>query len=149
MGFYSLGSLPNQFAIVFCLFPYEGAKLKASDVARPTLVLDVQRNDTLEIGRLLVAYGTGTDDDDSPFLDAGPDLVIETFDAARALGLHKPTRFSMSPRRRKLLAWSDEYFVPQTYGANSAIIAGNLDDAQIARVKACFQQRQLEPYWAV
>jgi hypothetical protein len=47
-------------------------------VARPTLVLDVLREETIKIGGLLVAYGTGVDDDSSPFLDKGPDLIIDT-----------------------------------------------------------------------
>jgi hypothetical protein len=149
MGLLSVESLPNQFDVVWCFFPRKGEKLQPAPEVRPVLVLDVYQSADGKVGSLLVAYGTGIDDDNSPFLDKGPDLVIDTMAAARGVGLHKPTRFSMSPERRKQLVWSDEYFAPQAYRTNAGTIAGSLTDAQVARVKECFKQRKLDPYWAV
>jgi hypothetical protein len=149
MGLLSVesGSLPNQFDIVWCLFPK--ARMEPSDVVRPTLVLDVLYNADEKAAALIVAYGTDNSISDSPFLDDGPDLIIETMAAARALGLHKPTRFSMWAQRRRLLSWSDEYFAPQSYRKNAGIIAGSLHADQVVRVKDCFRLRGLDPYWAV
>jgi hypothetical protein len=149
MGLYSLDTLPIQFDVVWCLFPYEGKKLQPGPSARATLVLDVRANEQRTAAGLLVAYGTGTEEENSPFLDNGPDLIIESKAAAIALGLHKPTRFSMWAQRRKQLLWSSDYFVPEPYRANAPIIAGSLSDEQIARVKACFKERGLDPYWTV
>lgn len=123
--------------------------MQPGPVVRPVLALDVLQSADGKVGSVIVAFGTGSDDNDSPFLDGGPDLIIDTMAAAHALGLHKPTRFSMSPLRRKQLTWSDDYFAPQAYRKGSAIIAGNLDGKQIARVKDCFRSRGLEPYWQV
>ena len=122
--------------------------MQPGPAVRPTLVLDVLVNAAENLGGLIVAYGTDNSINDSPHLDGGPDLTIETLAAARALGLHKPTRFSMSPLRRKQLLWSDDYFAPQPYRRNSGIIAGSLNAEQIARVKQCFRERGLDPYWA-
>lgn len=149
MGLYPLDTLPNQFDVVWCLWPLDGTKLKPGPVARPTLVLDVVRNEELGAGGVIVAYGTGTSTQDTPYLDGGPDLIIDTKAAWHALGLHKPTQFSMSPLRRKRLAWATEYFVPAPYRANAPIVSGSLTDDQIARVKECFVDRGLDPYWAV
>jgi hypothetical protein len=97
---------------------------------------------------LIVTYGTSTDEENTPYLDDGPDLTIETKAAAHALGLHGPTTFSMWAMRRKQLLWSSDYFVPEPYRIKGAIIAGSLNNEQIARVKACFKERGLDPYWA-
>jgi hypothetical protein len=145
----SVESLPNQFDVVWCLFPRKEDKMQPGPVARPTLVLDVLVNAAENLGALIVAYGTGIDDDNSPFLDNGPDLIIKSRAAAHALGLHKPTRFSMSPLRRKQLLWSSDYFVSEPYRKNIGIIAGGLNTDQIAQVKACFRERKLDPYWAL
>jgi hypothetical protein len=56
----------------------------------------------------------------------------------------------MSPTRRRQIVWSDEYFAPQPYRKNAGIIAGSLNEQQIARVKECFQLRGSERvYWTV
>jgi hypothetical protein len=123
--------------------------MQPGPVARPTLVLDALVNADETAGGLIVAYGTSTEAENTPFLDSGPDLVIETKAAAHALGLHKATQFSMSPHRRKQLLWSSDYFVPHPYRKNSGIIAGSLNDEQIAQVKACFKERKLDPYWKI
>lgn len=144
----SLDNLPNQFDVVWCLFPHEGKKLQPGPVARPTLVLDVRTNEQRTAAGLIVTYGTSTDEENTPYLDNGPDLTIETKAAALALGLHGPTTFSMWAQRRKQLLWSEDYFVPEPYRANASIIVGSLNAEQIARVKACFKARGLAPYWA-
>jgi hypothetical protein len=149
MGVFGVDSLPNQFDVVWCFFPRKEDKMQPGPIVRPTLVLDVLVNLSEDIGAVIVAYGTDNSITDSPYLDGGPDLVIETLAAARALGLHKPTRFSMSPLRRKRLGWSDEYFAAQPYRPGSAIVAGSLNTEQTARVKECFRLRELDPYWAV
>jgi hypothetical protein len=148
MGLLPVESLPNQFDVVWCLWPRKEDKMQPGPVARPVLVLDVLQSADGKIGSVIVAYGTGTDEPNSPFLDGGPDLVIDTKAAAQGLGLHKRTQFSMSPLRRKQLTWSDEYFVPQPYRRGSCIIAGSLTDEQVARVKECFKSRGLDPYWS-
>ncbi|HZL31010.1 MAG TPA: hypothetical protein VFC54_08110 [Pseudolabrys sp.] len=99
------------------------------------------------VGGLIVAYGTSADAENTPFLDKGPDLVIDNKAAWHALGLHSPTTFSMWASRRKRLIWADKHFVPEPFKANSSIIAGSLTDEQIARVKECFKARGLDPYW--
>lgn len=149
MGLFSVDTLPNQFDVVWCLFPRDGEGLQPGPVARPTLVLDVRVNEQRTAAGLIVAYGTGTEEENSPFLDNGPDLIIETKAAAHALGLHKPTRFSMSPLRRKQLLWSSNYFVSEPYRANAGIVAGSLNEEQIKYLKTCFKTRGLDPYWTV
>lgn len=149
MGLLSVDSLPNQFDVVWCFFPRKEDKMQPGPTVRPTLVLDVLLDAAGKQGALIVAYGTDNAITGSPYLDNGPDLTIDTLASARALGLHKPTRFSMSPLRRKQLLWSDDYFAPQPYKTNTGIIAGSLNKDQVARVKECFKERGLEPYWAV
>lgn len=122
--------------------------MQPGPVARPVLVLDVLQSADGKIGSLIVAYGTSTDEANSPFLDGGPDLVIDTKAAAHALGLHKRTQFSMSPLRRKQLVWSEDYFVPEPYRRGSGIIAGSLNAEQITRVKECFRSRGISPFWS-
>jgi hypothetical protein len=150
MGTLPVESLPNQFDVVWCFYPRKGDKGRPGPVARPTLVLDALVNASGDMGSLIVAYGTDNSIQNSPYLDDGPDLIIETMAAAHALGLHKPTRFSMSPARRRQIVWSDEYFAPQPYRKNAAIVAGILTAEQIERVKECFRLRRLEHvYWSV
>lgn len=70
------------------------------------------------------------------------DLVIES-NEYRAAGLHKPTRFSLDPRDRKLLPWCDEYFVPPEYVLNAGIKVGALTGAQVTRLEQALKHRGL------
>jgi hypothetical protein len=118
--------------------PRREDKLAPGPIARPVLVLDVRINTDNESGALLVAYGTGEFD---PAIHGEIDLIIEDWEEVRALGLHKPTRFSINPRSRMFLPWCAEYFVSPTYVAEAGIYAGSLSQAQQARLVACFQRR--------
>jgi hypothetical protein len=142
----ALDEVPNQFDIAWCLFPKRGGKMQPGDVVRPTLILDVRVSADDKYG-VVCTYGTGVDDNDSPFLDDGPDLVVREWKDYTALGLHKPTRFSISPTRRLLLPWTSEYFVAPPYVRGADVICGELISDQIERVKMCFKMRGLEPYW--
>ncbi len=148
MGQLSLFSLPNQFDVVWCRWPRTEDKLAPGPHTRPTLVLDVLKDEGRGIAKLIVAYGCdASHKGSSPHLDDGPDLIITTKVAWHALGMHKPTCFSMWTRQRRELFWHSDYFVPEPYKLNGAIIAGSLTDEQLARVKECFEQRALQPYW--
>jgi hypothetical protein len=149
MGLDDFAGLPDQFCVVWCLFPQKGGKNEPGDVARPALILDVRQQAETKAVKVLVAYGTGFEHKDSPLLDGGPDLEIDTWPAVKALGLHKPTIFSMWPSQRRWLAWSRKYFVPQAYLVGRGIVAGNLNPFQVARVKQCFRERGLEAFWPI
>jgi hypothetical protein len=140
--FYDLASLPQQYDVVWCLYPRREDKLAPGPTARPTLVLDVQVNAELKVARLLVAYGTGEFDEG---MHRKIDLIIDDWDEVRALGLHKPTRFALSAQSRMLLPWCVEYFVPPSYLAQCGIIAGALTAEQIGRLTECLAARGLKP----
>jgi hypothetical protein len=149
MGLDTFAVLPEQFSVVWCLFPKKGGKNQPGDVARPVLILDARQQTDTKIVKVLAAYGTDLEHKGSPLLDGGPDLEIDTWPAVKALGLHKPTLFSMWAGQRRWLTWSSEYFVPQPYVVGVGIVAGNLNPFQVARVKQCFRERDLDPYWDV
>jgi hypothetical protein len=142
-SFYDLASLPRQYDIVWCLYPRREDKLAPGPVARPALVLDVRVNAKERQAALIVAYGTGVLNEAT---QGKIDLIIDDWDEIRALGLHKPTRFALSPQSRMQLPWCVEYFVPPMYLATAGIIAGSLDDGQIRRLIACLAARNLKPY---
>ena len=54
------------------------------------------------------------------------DLTIGDMKRAHALGLHKPTRFSLDPRDKKHLLWCKEYFVGPDYVQSQGIKIGKL-----------------------
>jgi hypothetical protein len=147
MGSADFAKPPEQLSIAWCLLPKKGDKNEPADVARPVLILEVQQNQETKAVRVLAAYGTGAEHAASPLLDGGPDLEIDTWPAVKALGLHKPTIFSMWTGQRRWLPWSPAYFVPQLYVDSDAILAGKLNPFQIARVKQCFRERGYEPFW--
>lgn len=143
-----LDVIPHQFDIAWCLFPKKGGKNEPGDVVRGVLLLDVRKVPDTEEIKVLAAYGTGLEHKGStPFLDAGPDLEIDTWPAVKALNLHKPTIFSMWPSQRRWLDWTSDYFAPKPHTQSEAIIPGSLNPFQIARVKQCFRERQLQPFW--
>ena len=142
-SFYDLASLPRQYDIVWCLYPRREDKLAPGPVARPALVLDVRVNAEEKKAALIVAYGTGVFDEAT---QGKIDLIIDDWDEVHALGLHKPTRFALSPQSRMQLPWCAEYFVPPMYLATAGVIAGSLDDGQIRRLIACLAARNLKPY---
>ncbi len=72
------------------------------DPARPALVLDVRVNAEQKKAALIVAYGTGVLHEAT---QRKIDLIIDDWDEVRALGLHKPTRFALSPQSRMQLPW--------------------------------------------
>jgi hypothetical protein len=142
MGFsyLDLAALPKQYDIVWCLYPRREDKLLPGPVARPCLVLDVRVELSSKRAALLVAYGTGN------LLDGSNDLIIDDWGEVHALGLHKPTRFALSPEKRMLLPWCVEYFVPPSYVAETGLVAGALTDKQIARLTQSLDARGLERF---
>ena len=143
LSFYDVAALPKQYDIVWCLYPRREDKLLPGPVARPCLVLDVRVDEQIKRAALLVAYGTGEFDEER---HGEVDLIIDDWDEARALGLHKPTRFALSLQSRMLLPWCAEYFVPQYYVQQAGVIAGSLTDDQIERMIECLATRGLEPF---
>ena len=140
--FYDLTALPNQYDIVWCLYPQREESLAPGQIARPCLVLDVQADMKNSRAGLIVAYGTGQLDE----AIHGTDLIIDDREEVRALGLHKPTRFALSLQSRMRLPWCVEYFVPQSYVVAARIISGALAPEQIERLVACLDKRGLRPY---
>ena len=137
--FYPLSTLPQQYDIVWCLYPESG--LTPGPVARPSLVLDVRINKEKQIGAVVCTYGTG-EFDRTHF--KGDLIILGT--ESEALGLHKQTRFALSLRSRMLLPWGPKYFVAPEYLKSQNIIIGGLNGHQIDRMLACLKYRGLEPY---
>jgi len=140
--FYDLATLPNQYDIVWCLYPQRENMRAPGPVARPCLVLDVRADRENSRAALIVAYGTGQ-------LDAaihGTDLIIDDREEVRALGLHKPTRFALSLRSRMCLPWCVEYFVPPSYVVAAKVVLGALTPNQIERMITCLGKQGLIPY---
>lgn len=142
--FYDPKTAPDVFSIVWCKWPYRGAKLEPSDEARPVLVLDVRDHIYDPTGEMFadvtVAYGTGAENIETP--DVHRDFVV-TEREFRALGLHKPTIFQLDLGNRKRLPWGEKYFVPNSYVAQQNIICGKLSDSQRRLVLTCFNIRGL------
>lgn len=138
-AFYDSKTAPAVFDIVWCKWPYSGAKLQPSDEVRPVLVLDVRDHiydPTQEIyADVTVAYGTGAENIVSP--NWRSDLTIGKHEF-RAAGLHKPTVFRLDLKNRKRLPWCERYFVPQEYVRNQNIICGQLSEAQRSTALSCF-----------
>ena len=143
LSFYDLVTLPNQYDIVWCLYPRREDKLLPGPVARPCLVLDARLDAHTQRAALLIAYGTGEFDKST---HRGVDLIIDDWDEVRALGLHKPTRFALSLQSRMLLPWCSEYFVAPHYVKQTGLVAGSLADLQISRLIECLARRGLEPF---
>jgi hypothetical protein len=143
LSFYGLASLPQQYDVVWCLYPRRQDRLAPGPIARPTLVLDVQVQPEQKIARLLVAYGTGEFDEGT---HGKIDLIIDDRPEVRALGLLKATRFALSLQSRMLLPWCVEYFVAPSYLAQCGIIAGSLTVEQIDRLTQCLAARGLKPF---
>jgi hypothetical protein len=143
--FYDSKTSPEVFSIVWCKWPYRGAKLEPSDEARPVLVLDVREHiydPTGEIfADLTVAYGTGAENISTP--DTNRDLLIREH-ACRSVGLHKATIFQLDLGNRKRLPWGDKYFVPNEYVAQQNIVCGKLSENQRLVVLTCFNIRSLQ-----
>jgi hypothetical protein len=142
--FYDPKTAPAVFSVVWCKYPYRGAKLEPSDEARPVLVLDVRDriyDPTGEIfADITVAYGTGAENIRVP--DVLRDLLINPPEFV-ALGLHKPTVFQLDLGNRKRLPWGKRYFVPNEYVVKQDIVCGILTEAQKSRVLTCFGYRGL------
>ena len=143
--FYRIDTLPNPGDIVWCRWPMRERKGQPGDWIRPTLVRDAFVNEDPEtrtvFGSVMVSYGTGAE-------HPGPadDLIIASVKRARELGLHKPTRFSLSPTDKKNLLWCEEYFVAprlctqprgarrEARRARAGELAAVLDQERIARL---------------
>lgn len=136
---YPLNTLPQQYDIVWCLYPESG--LTPGPIARPSLILDVRVNQEAQIGGVVCTYGTG----EFEARHFKEDLIIlET--EYRDLGLHKQTRFALSLNSRMQLLWAPKYFVAPEYVRSQNIIIGSLNGEQIDRMLACLKYRGLEPY---
>lgn len=139
--FHPVKTLPDPGDIVWCKFPIREAPGKPGPVTRPVLVREssvYQHDEFGEYGAVLVSYGTGN------LAMGGPDLVITPVARARELGLHKPTRFSLDNQSTKRLIWCEEYFVSQTYVANSGLLIGRLGDVERDRLAKCLKERGLD-----
>jgi hypothetical protein len=142
--YHDIGTLPEPYDIVWCKWPQREDKLVPGPVVRPALVREAELRefvDGTQFGAVLVSYASSTGIDD---ISRQRDLVIEASEC-RAAGLHKPTRFSLNPRDRRLLPWAEEYFLPQEYVRNAGIIAGSLNVAQRGRLIAALKHRGLAP----
>jgi hypothetical protein len=139
LNYFPINMLPQQYDIVWCLYPESG--LEPGPIARPSLVLDVRVNVAQQIGAVICAYGTSQFDG----RHLGKDLIILPHEY-RAVGLHKQTRFALSLDSRLHLYWCSEYFVAPAYAKSQNVIAGGLNDDQIARMRACLKARGLQPY---
>jgi hypothetical protein len=139
LHYYPLHTLPQQYDVVWCLYPESG--LTPGPIARPSLVLDVRVNEEKQIGALICTYGTG----EFNISHFQGDLIILAHEYM-ALGLHKQTRFALSLNSRMQLAWCSEYFVASSYVKSQNIIIGGLNDDQIKRMLACLKARNLQPY---
>jgi hypothetical protein len=142
--FYNPTTAPAVFDIVWCKWPYSGAKLQPSDEARPVLVLDVRDQIYQPTGQIYaditIAYGTGAENIAKP--NWRSDLVIGP-NEFRAAGLHKPTIFRLDLRNRKRLPWCEKYFVPNDYVREQNIICGSLSEAQRSAALSCFVAQNL------
>jgi hypothetical protein len=139
LNFYPINTLPQQYDVVWCLYPESG--LAPGPIARPSLVLDVRVNAAQNIGAIICTYGTGEFDS----RHIGKDLIILPHEY-RGLGLHKQTRFALSLNSRMQLAWCSEYFMAPEYARSRNVIAGALSDLQIERMLDCLKARNLKPY---
>lgn len=141
--FHDVTTLPELHDIVWCKWPQREDKLLPGPTVRPVLVREAElreRLDGTQFGMVLVSYATSAGIDD---ISRQRDLVIEA-NECKAAGLHKATRFSLNPRDRKWLPWSDEYFVPQIYVQNHAgIVCGSLTAGQRDRLRRALKHRGL------
>lgn len=139
LDYYPLDTLPQQYDVVWCLYPESG--LSPGPVARPSLVLDVRVDQERKIGGLICTYGTG----EFSSTHFKIDLIILGSEY-EALGLHKQTRFALSLNSRMQLPWGPKYFVAPDYLKSKNIIIGGLNGHQIDRMLACLKERGLQPY---
>jgi hypothetical protein len=87
--------------------------------------MEDQRTKT-QYGALIVSFATG----DLLKEELGEiDLIIDDWQEVKALGLHKPTRFSCDPVYRRLLPWGDQYFVAPEYVLGQNVVAGALNQS--------------------
>jgi hypothetical protein len=141
--FHDLGRLPDVHEIVWCKWPQREDKMMPGPTVRPVLVRETRIMELIDgtrYGALLVAYGTGQG------INAAAtrvDLCIYRPDEVKAAGLHKATRFSLSPRDQKLLPWCQEHFLPPEYVRNLGIVLGRLSDSQRTRLTDCLRERGL------
>ncbi len=143
--FYSVESLPEPGAILWCKWPHRESRSHPAEYVRPVLVRACKINalpDGKTFGSLTVSYGTGTIGD--PAEGAELDLIIGE-NEFRQLGLHKPTRFSLNPADKKHLPWCEEYFVGQAYLKANRVVIGNLTEVQSERIRQCLKRRGIEP----
>jgi hypothetical protein len=141
-NYHDISTLPEQYDIVWCKWPQREDKLLPGKTVRPVLVRETELRefvDGTQFGMALVSYASGEGIDD---ISRQRDLIIEAHEC-RAVGLHKATRFSLNPRDRKWLPWSDEYFVPQEYVINAGLVAGSLNPSQMGRLHAALKHRGL------
>jgi hypothetical protein len=138
-SFYAVDSLPALYSVVWCKWPQRRLE---PGVVRPVLVRETRimedRRTALRYGAVLVSFATG-----DLFKDklGDIDLIIDDWTEVRALGRHKPTRFSCDPQDRRLLPWGDQFFVAPEYVRGRGIIMGQLNQDQINRLNSCLVER--------
>lgn len=140
--FYNIATLPAPGDIVWCKWPYKEDRGRPGKIVRPALVRAsiVHEDEAGTVyGSVIVSYTTGE------FTPAHLpyDLVVTDAGRVRALGLHKPTRFSLDPSDRKNLLWCKEYFIGQQYARERKIHVGSLGEAELDRMTQCLIRRGL------
>src|SRR5580700_1945402 len=140
--FYSLDSLPARYDIVWCKWPRPVDKLRPGPWTRPVLVREVMVLEygpsAVRYGAVVVSYGTGEFDRAAR---ADWDLIIDDWREIKAVGLHKPTMFSLDPGFRRRLPWAEDYFLSPEYVRSVGTIAGRLNSEQLQRLHERLQRR--------
>lgn len=140
-SFLDIEELPAPGDIVWCKFPLRERPGAPSPVVRPVLVREsfnrIDDKSGQRFGSLIVSYGTGEFDRRHD----GIDLIIKNWARVKALGLHKPTRFSLDPSSRKHLLWCEEFFAPPRYIVGCGIHLGRLNEEEFAQARECLVRR--------
>lgn len=103
------GTIPPQFGIVWCAFPYSELPDQPGPKPRPALVVSARYAEEPPTDRfeLKVVYGTSTMKSDERPLD----FSIVNYTTLNLLRLPQQTRFDMD--RVLWLPWAKPYFVPR------------------------------------
>lgn len=138
-SYLDVSELPLPGDIVWCMWPYDSSP--DQPCVRPVLVRASQVVQIDSSGQLIgivdVSYGTGTIYDSHKDFD----LIIEPLKETKLIGLHKPTRFELNPKRIKQFAWSDEYFLPPQYLKNASVFVGSLSPSHRVKMRELLTKR--------
>jgi len=102
-------SAPQQWDIVYGLFPYPPEFSEPGPEPHYCLVLDVFEDQATGEPWVIVAFGTSQHTDD---LRSGEFLVNRRHRPDQGSGLNKPTKFSVARNRLAKLPYNDQFFAP-------------------------------------